>query len=145
MFTKADMIEMAQLRRAVQMFAAQLPEAQALEVSTIYPRYQPGTTYPAGQYITDEADANGDPRLYKVLQSHKSQKDWPPELTPSLYERIGLDAEGWPIWTQPSGIHDAYNTGDIASRNNQLWISNIDGNTTEPGTDDRWWSRYEEV
>ena len=34
-----------QFRRVVQMFAAQLPAAQAREVATVYPPYQVGKRY----------------------------------------------------------------------------------------------------
>lgn len=134
-----------QFRRVVQMFAAQLPEAQAREVATIYPPYQVGKTYSIGDYITSGTDSNGDPMLYKVVQAHTSSAEWAPASTPSLYALISLDEDGYPVWSQPSGAHDAYNTGDIVSHDGRLWRSKIDGNTTEPGTDDRWWSLYEEV
>lgn len=134
-----------QFRRVVQMFAAQLTEAQAREVATIYPTYQVGKKYDAGDYFTSGADSNGDPILYKVVQAHTSAEEWPPESTPALYVRISLDEGGYPIWSRPSGAHDAYNQGDVVSHKDRLWRSNIDGNTTEPGTDDRWWSLYEEV
>lgn len=139
MFTRKDLQGMEQLRRALQLYAGTLPEAQAREVATVYPRYEVGTAYQAGQYITAGEDANGDPLLYKVVQDHTSQEDWPPADTPALYTCLSLDPGGYPIWAPPTGAQDAYNTGDVVSHNGQLWRSKIDGNTTEPGTDDRWW------
>jgi hypothetical protein len=38
-----------------------------------------------------------------------------------------------PAWVQPSGAHDAYNTGDRVTHNNQIWVSTVDANTWEPG------------
>lgn len=133
-----------QFRRVVQMFAAQLPAAQAREVATVYPPYQVGRRYESGDYFTWGTDKNGDPLLYSVVQGHTSAEEWPPESTPSLYTPLSLDSSGWPVWSAPTGAHDAYNTGDITSWNNRLWRSNRDGNTSEPGTD-QWWSIYEEV
>lgn len=144
MFTQKDLQAMEQLRRALQLYAGTLPEAQAREVATVYPKYRVGVAYEAGQYITDGEDANGDPLLYKVVQDHTSQGDWPPADTPALYTCLSLDPGGHPIWAPPTGAQDAYNTGDIVSHNGQLWRSKIDGNTTEPGSDDRWWERVSE-
>lgn len=133
-----------QFRRTLQLFAASLGEDQAREVATIYPRYAPGAAYTKGQYIIAGEDGNGDPLLYRVEQDHSSQEDWPPESTPALYTCLSLTEEGYPIWSPPSGAQDAYNTGDIVSYDGQLWKSEIDGNTTEPGSDGRWWSVYHE-
>lgn len=133
-----------QFRRVVQLFAAQLTEAQAREVPSIYPAYEAGKLYAAGDYITDGTDTNGDPLLYKVAQGHTSAAEWPPASTPALYTPVSITAGGWPVWAPPTGAHDTYNTGDIAEHNGRLWKSNRDGNTSEPGTD-QWWSIYEEV
>ena len=48
------------------------------------------------------------------------------------------------IRDRPSGAHDAYNTGDKVTHNGKQYTSQIDGNTTEPGTDERWWSETKE-
>lgn len=135
----------AQFRRAVQMFAAQLPEAQAREVATIYPQWAPDTTYVKDQYISHGEDANGDPKLYRVEQGHTSSKVYPPdgEGVTALYTCITLDSSGRPIWAPPTGAQDAYDIGDIVSHKGQLWRSKRGGNTSEPGTDE-WWEIYEE-
>lgn len=145
MFTKADLQAAEQLRRALQMFAGTLPEEQALEVATIYPQYQVGQAYTAGQYITCGTDSNGDPLLYKVVQDHNSQEDWAPANTPALYTGIGLTADGYPVWSQPTGAHDAYNTGDIVDYNGTLYQSKIDGNVWAPDVYPQGWGVYMEV
>lgn len=145
MFTKADLQAAEQLRRALQIFAGTLPEAQAREVAAVYPQWTAGATYAAGQYVTHGTDENGDPILYKVAQGHTSQEDWPPENTFSLYTCISLDDHDWPIWAQPTGAHDAYNKGDVVSYNGELWQSKIDGNTWSPEAYPAGWGRYEEV
>ena len=121
-----------QFRKALQMFAASLSDEQALEVATIYDPYAVGKAYVVGEYLTYGANATGDPQLYKVVQAHTSQADWIPDATPSLYEPIGLNAEGYPVWSKPSGAHDAYNTGDIVDYNGTLYQSTIDGNVYSP-------------
>lgn len=142
---KQDLQGMEQIKAALRMFAGTLPEDKAREVAMVYPHWAPGTMYQKGQYITDGTDANGDPLLYKVVQGHTSQEDWTPADNPALYTCVSLTPGGYPIWSPPTGEQDAYNTGDIVSHNGQLWRSRIDGNTTEPGSDDRWWEAYEEV
>jgi len=137
-----------QQRKALQMFAASLTDEQAMEIATVYDPWVVGKHYKGGEYFTHGTNAVGDPQLYKVNEGkeHTSQADWLPgtAATASLYTAIGLDESGHPVWSQPTGAHDAYNTGDIVNHNGTLYISNIDGNTTVPGTDDRWWSVYNE-
>lgn len=134
-----------QFRRVVQIFAAQLTDKQAREVATVYPRWEPGVDYAQGDYLTHREDENGDPLLYKVAQTHTSAEEWAPADTPALYTCISLSDSGWPIWAPPTGAQDAYNIGDIVSHNGTQYQSKIDGNSTEPGTDDRWWSVYQGV
>ena len=143
--TKKEMQVIDQLRRALQLCAAALPEGQAREVAALYPVWTASTEYKEGAYITHGEDSNGDPVLYRVVQNHVSQPDWTPESVPALYACVSLTAGGFPVWSPPSGAHDAYSSGDIVSHTGRLWRSEIDGNTTEPGTDGRWWSVYEEV
>lgn len=121
-----------QLRKALQFFAATLDETTALEVATVYPAYEVGKAYKTGEYITYGDNAVGDPQLYKVAQNHTSQADWTPDKTPSLYVAIGLTADGYPVWSQPTGAHDAYNKGDIVDYNGTLYRSTIDGNIWDP-------------
>lgn len=129
-----------QLRKALQMFADTLPEDQALEIATVYPVWEPDKLYKAGKIISHGTNSVGDPQLYKIVKDHTSQSIYPPGAgTESLYTAIGLDDSGHPIWSQPSGAHDAYNTGDIVNHNGILYKSLIDGNTTVPGSDPRWW------
>lgn len=144
MFYAKDLQAAEQLRRALQIFAATLPEAQAREVATVYPKWEPGVKYKADAYISDGEDANGDPILYKTTQAHTSAAEHPPETTNTLYVRISLDGNGHPIWSRPTGAHDAYNLGDIVKHEEILYKSKRDGNTSEPGTDE-WWEIYEEV
>lgn len=121
-----------QLRRALQMYTNTLPEAQALEIATVYPAWEVTHVYAVGDIISYGTNSVGDPQLYKVVQGHTSQAEWTPDASPALYEAFGLNAEGYPLWAQPSGAHDAYNTGDIVDYNGTLYRSLIDGNTWSP-------------
>ena len=101
-----------QFRRALQLFAASLDDDRAMEVATVFDAWQPGKVYAVGEFVTYGTNGVGDPQLYKVAQGHTSQGDWTPDVSPSLFTAIGLDDNGVPVWSQPTGAHDAYNTGD---------------------------------
>lgn len=121
-----------QLRRALQMFAASLSDEQAMEVVAIYDPWQAGKPYVAGDFLTYGVNSVGDPQLYKVAQAHTSLDIWVPGTAPSLYVAIGLNKEGYPTWSKPTGAHDAYNIGDIVDFNGELYKSRIDGNIYSP-------------
>ena len=123
---------MEQFRRAVQMFAASLADDKAMEVASVYDPWCAGKTYSVGEFVTYGENAVGDPQLYKVAQAHTAQLDWLPDLNPALYTPIGLNDNGYPVWSQPTGAHDAYNTGDIVDYNGTLYKSLIDGNVYSP-------------
>jgi hypothetical protein len=133
-----------QFRKAMQMYAQSLTSEQAMEIATLYPKYMVGKSYVAGEYFVEGINNVGDPQLYKVVQSHTSQEDWKPSETPTLYEPIGLNDKGYPIWSQPSGSHDAYNTGDIVDYNGTLYKSLINGNVYSPETYPSGWAVYTE-
>ena len=134
-----------QFRKAVQMFAASLSDEQAMEIATIYDPWEVGKYYKGGEFFTYGTNAVGDHQLYKVNDGmdHTSQDDWPPDVAVSLYTAIGLDEQGYPIWSQPTGAHDAYNIGDVVDYNGTLYESQIPGNTTVPGTDERYWKEVQ--
>ena len=118
--------------RALQMFANSLDEEKAMEVAYMYDPWEIGKAYNVGEFVTYGVNGVGDPQLYKVAQAHTSQADWRPDATPALYVAIGLDEKGYPVWSQPTGAHDAYNTGDIVDYNGTLYESLIDGNVYSP-------------
>lgn len=130
-----------QLRRALQMFAQTLTEDEALEIATVYPAYEVGKAYKVDEFISYGLNEVGDTQLYKVVQAHTSQEDWKPDATPALYTPIGLTEEGYPIWSQPTGAHDAYNTGDIVDYNGTLYRSTIDGNVWSPEAYPAGWEK----
>ena len=73
--------------------------------------------------------------LYKLIpDTHHSQSDWTPDITPAIWKRIDDPAEEWPEWRQPTGAHDAYKAGAKVSHNGFHWINTYgDGNNWEPG------------
>lgn len=131
--------------QAARFMALSFTDEQALQVPDLYPVWAPDTTYKMNQRLT----YNG--QLYKVNQDHTSQDNdgWHPgeSGSVSLYTAITLNESGYPIWTPPSGGHDAYNTNDIVEKNGVLYKSLIDGNTTDPAdpsNQGRFWVVYTE-
>lgn len=132
-----------QLRRALQLLVASLADDKALEIASVYPAWEVSHAYAVGDIISYGSNPVGDPQLYKVVQAHTSQADWLPSATPALYDAFGLDDDGYAIWAQPTGAHDAYNTGDIVNYNGTLYKSIIDGNVWSPDVYPAGWQLVE--
>lgn len=137
---------MAELRRALQLFAATLydKEETAIELASLYPVWAADKQYKANDIVQYGTNSVGDPQLYLVLQAHKSQSDWLPDATASLYKKMGISESGYPIWTQPLCAVDAYNLGDIVSYNGKLYKSIINGNVWSPEAYPAGWEEYTE-
>lgn len=130
------------IREAMDVAGATLDDEQALICVRLYRPWEVGREYAAGDFLTYGVNSVGDPQLYKVAQNHTSQADWTPDETPALYTPIGLDDSGYPIWSQPTGSHDAYNTGDIVNYNGTLYESTIDGNVWSPESYPAGWKLF---
>ena len=138
-------IEQAQLiREAMDVAGATLSDEMALECVRLYKPWEVGRVVSVGEFLTYGFNAVGDPQLYKVVIEHTAQADWTPDKSPSLFTPIGLDEEGYPVWSQPTGAHDAYNKGDIVNYNGTLYKSLIDGNTYSPEAYPAGWEVYVE-
>ena len=137
---------MAELRRALQLFAATLydKEDTAVEIASLYPVWAADKQYKANDIVQYGTNSVGDPQLYLVLQAHKSQSDWLPDATASLYKKMGISESGYPIWTQPLCAVDAYNLGDIVSYNSKLYKSIINANVWAPDVYPAGWEEYTE-
>lgn len=140
----ANVAAAEQTRKALQLFCQTLDDDKALEVATVFPAYEVGRAYAVGDMFSYGKNSTGDPQLYKVVQAHTSQEDWKPNATPALYTAIGLNPAGYPIWSKPTGAHDAYGKGDIVSYNEKLYRSLIDGNTWSPEEYPAGWELYTE-
>lgn len=132
-----------QLRRAVQLFIRSLTDEEAMEVATVYPKYEIGKAYKPDDIFAYGENGVGDPQLYRVEQDHVSQIEWIPSENRALYTPIGLTDAGYPIWARPTGAHDAYNIGDIVEYEGVLYKSLMDGNTYSPKEYPQGWVIYE--
>lgn len=120
------------IREAMDIAGAMLSDEKALECVRLYRPWEVGRVLSVGEFVTFGENSVGDPQLYKVNIEHTAQVDWVPDTSPSLFTAIGLDDEGYPVWSKPTGAHDAYNTGDIVNYNDTLYKSLIDGNVYAP-------------
>ena len=98
-----------QLRQLIEQLSVTLDDETALTGVELFPMWAIGRAYATG----DRVQYNG--TLYKCVQAHTSQADWTPGATPALW--VAVSIEEYPEWVQPTGAHDAYNTGDKVSYN----------------------------
>ena len=113
------------MRQTLNLATSYLDDEQAESVSILFEEWQSDTQYAVG----DRRQYDG--LLYRCVQAHTSQDDWTPPQVPALWVRTST--EEWPEWIQPTGAHDAYNTGDKVSHNGKHWICTMDANVWEPG------------
>lgn len=124
-----------QINRFFQIMSQQmnLDDSVAMEVADLYPEWETGKAYEVGKIVKYGVNSDGDTQLYKVIQAHTSQADWTPDVAVSLFNKIGFDGSGIPIWTQPLGASDAYQTGDVVTYDGKSWRSTVDNNVWQPG------------
>lgn len=140
-----NIIEQAQvIREAMDFAGASLTEEMALVCVHLYRPWAVGVAYKVDEYLTYGTNEVGDPQLYRVVQAHTSQADWTPDSVPALFTPIGLTEEGYPVWAQPTGAHDAYNIGDVVDYNGVLYESLINGNVYSPEAYPAGWKVYSE-
>ena len=117
------------LRPYIVKASASLDDTDALAAVELFAPWAVDTAYTADTRIR----YNG--KLYRVVQSHTSQSDWTPDVTPALYTEVA-EPGTIPVWKQPTGAHDAYMTGDkvhYPTEDDPVWVSIVDNNIWEPG------------
>ena len=128
------------LRQRIVEASVSLPDEDAIEAVELFENWKPGQDYIVGQRIR-YID-----KLYKVNQAHTSQSDWTPDITPALYTEVAKPGE-IPVWRQPTGAQDAYNTGDkvhYPTINDPVYESTIDNNVWSPEAYPQGWALIEE-
>lgn len=112
--------------------ADQLTPEQIVDLVELYPKYEVGAEYIIGDLFQYEGE------LIEVIQAHTSQSDWNPLATASLY-KIKTPYAVIDEWVQPTGGHDAYNTGDKVIFEGETYESLIDANTWSPTSYPQGW------
>ena len=116
------------LRPLIEKAATSLPDEDALEAVELFKAWYSGIAYLAGERV------RYDGKLYRCEQSHTSQVGWEPPVTPALWTEVAEPGE-IPVWKQPTGAQDAYNTGDkvwYPEKDTTVYVSMIDANTWPP-------------
>ena len=103
----------------------------------VFSQWEVGKAYKEGEVVEFQGN------IYKVLQDHESQLDWRPDEAVSLYVKVVPEGV-IPEWQQPTGSHDAYNTGDKVTYEGKIYESLIDANTWSPSEYPQGWEEVEE-
>ena len=114
-----------QMRAQLDNITNDFTDEQAVANKELYPDWKSGVELSVGEVVlyADE--------LYRVIQAHTSQADWTPDVAFPLFVKISV--EDFPQWKQPTGAHDAYNTGDKVTYDDKHWQSEVDANIWQPG------------
>ena len=86
--------------------------------------------YPKGWTVTHDG---------KTWVSLTPANVWPPGV--SGWREIVDESAGAPEWVQPTGAHDAYQTGDHVMFEGAEYVSLIDGNTWSPTAYPQGWEK----
>lgn len=127
-----------QLRPMIVKAAASLPDEDALNAKELYPKWEIGIecTADTRYFYNDE--------LYRCNQTHTSQSDWTPDITPALFTKVALPEEIL-VWKRPTGAHDAYDYGDkvyYPAKDDDIYISVYDGkNSWSPDEYPQGWEK----
>jgi hypothetical protein len=114
------MKEAEAIRKSIFNLASSQSDEKLVNNISAFPYWNPdGVKYLAGMLVQDKG------KLYRVLQPHTSQKDWPPDKVPALFVIVGGDWEEW----KPG----SYAKGTKRKHFGKKWISNVDNNIWEPG------------
>ena len=128
-----------QLREIIEKASANLTDEDALTAVELFPSWTINTAYEANDRVLYDG------KLYKVVQSHTSQADWTPDATPALFTEVAKPGE-IPVWKQPTGAQDAYNTGDkvhYPDADSAVYESLIDANVWSPVDYPQGWKLVE--
>ena len=126
-----------QLRQMIVKASASLDDTDAMTAVELFEPWRPDTSYTADQRLR-----YGD-KLYRCVQAHTSQTDWTPDATPALWTEVAKPGE-IPVWRQPTGAQDAYNTGDkvhYPDADSPVYESTVDNNVWSPDEYPAGWSK----
>ena len=114
----------AKVKAAMSVASTALDDKTALNAIAIFPMWNTDSEYAVGNRVQHKN------KLYKCVQAHTAQSGWSPDIIPALWAEVSVDE--WPKWKQPTGAHDAYNTGDKCSYNGRHYVCLINGNVYTP-------------
>lgn len=84
-----DVVERArELRVTIEEIAESMTDKKALHNIELFPHWNDDHDYEVG----DRFQYDG--RLYRSRQTHHSQENWTPDITPALYEEVAEEGQG---------------------------------------------------
>ena len=116
------------LRQLIELAATYLNDEDALDGVELFPTWMSETSYTAGIRVRYFG------KLYRCEQAHTSQAGWEPPSVPALWTEVAKPGE-IPVWKQPTGAQDAYQTGDkvhFPTKDDPVYISIVDNNIWAP-------------
>lgn len=125
------------LRAIIEKASTSLDDTDALEAVELFPEWQTDTAYSVGVRV------RYDGTLYKCVQAHTSQSDWTPDVVPALWTAVA-EPGAIPVWVQPTGAQDAYQTGDkvhYPDENGSIYESLVDNNVWSPEAYPAGWNK----
>ena len=131
---KENELDPAQIKLALRYTTDLLTEEEQVNFYSLYPAWKPNISVFAGEKYQHLG------LLYKVVQSHNTQLDWEPQNVPALFVRVAAPKE-IPDWVQPTGAHDAYQTGDKVRFEGSIYESLIDTNVWSPTAYPAGWKK----
>ena len=129
--------ELYRIRNLIEKASESLTDEEAIEAPELFPEWKTGTEYAL------DIRVRYDSKLYKCVQAHTSQADWTPDATPALWTEVAQPGE-IPVWKQPTGAQDAYNTGDkvwYPEKDTDIYESLIDNNVWSPVDYPQGWQK----
>ena len=123
------------LRELLHKASASLTDEDALDGIELFAPWAADTAYAL------DVRVRYNEKLYKCVQAHTSQSAWTPDVTPALWTEVAKPGE-IPVWRQPTGVQDAYMTGDkvwYPERDTTIYVSLIDNNVWSPEAYPQGW------
>jgi len=117
---------------------------ETLALFTIYRPVADSMLWIAGENVDIGMNRLYNGVMYECIQSHVTQEDWTPTATLNvLWEEAEQPGGDCPDWVQPTGGHDAYNTGDCVTFNGNQYESLINANVWSPSIYPQGWQLIE--
>ena len=122
-----------EIRRKIEKAAQTQADVDALESVELFPKWEPGMDVTAGERLQYGA------KLYKVVQPHKTQADWTPDVTPALFTVVSVDE--WPEIPENIPATNPWMAGQKGTWKGEHYISRIDNNVWNPDAYPAGWEK----
>lgn len=124
--------EALEYRRKIETAAAQQSDELALQSVELFPKWEAGIYVAVGERY----QYNG--VLYRVVQSHTTQSDWTPDITPALWTVVSV--EEWPEIPESIPAEAPWMKGDRGTWKGQHYICQMDNCVWNPDQYPQAWS-----